>query len=193
MAATQSKYRAYLSHSEPITANQLIVEYDNTSYQVEKDSYGGYGNNGLIADSGSSGLPFYIRSEENDQTVVYTSSAGQHTIKISEYTSKVETTECFKKAVKSAGGGVMMLNLVESDSLSIEGATWQEAYDALQNGTMVYLKRDGGILPCGYFDNFIIGFDTTIISAASQVINTISIVWNASGSISDQSRVYPQS
>ncbi len=188
MPVVQSKFRAYLSHSEPITANQLIIEYDNASYQVEKDSYGGYGNNGLIANSGSSGLPFYIRSEENNQTAVYTSSAGQHTIKISEYTSNVETSECFKKAVKSAvGSSVMMLSYRKGE---VQGATWQEAHDAIQNGTMIYLEEKGVVYPCTYFDPSEIMF--VLVDVRSDTgVTAYSYTWMSNGTVTYEESTYP--
>ena len=185
----QDSYSAQLSYTEMFTADELTVEFDGTTHRLANKGDGEYGGGSTLDSTNPIGIR-YINGV-NNMYIRTNLGMGDHHVVIKAESSSIETTECFKKAVKSVGGGVMMLNLVESDPLSIEGATWQEAYNALQNGTMVYLKRDGDILPCGYFDNIIIGFDTTIISAASQVINTISIVWSASGSISDQSRTYP--
>lgn len=184
------KYRAYLSYPERIPAEKLTVKFDGVSYTTIKDGYGGYGNRSLTSNVRYPGEPFYI-IYENGQNAVYTDSVGQHTIEISVDTSKVETTECFRKAVKSVGGGVMMLNLIEGDNetLSIEGATWREAHDAVQNGTMLFLRNDIHIYPCVYCADDTIVFNS--ISVYSVRVNALAYVWVFDGTVTIQELNYP--
>lgn len=193
MPITNTKFRADLSYSEPIMTEKIIVKYDGVSFITTRDSFGGYGNRGLQSNHLSQGNPFYITSE-NDQNVIYTSSSGQHTIEMSEDTSEVETTECFKKAVKSVIGGVMMLNPSDGETPSTEGATWQEAYDALQSGSMVFLNNSGGITPggitpCSYFDGETITFSKTYVGGDGVYTDTYD--WSSDGTVTRTSEKYP--
>lgn len=182
------KYRAYLSYPERIPVEKLTVKFDGVSYTTIKDGYGGYGNRSLTSNVRYPGEPFYI-IYENGQNAVYTDSVGQHTIEISVDTSKVETTECFRKAVKSIVGGVMMLDVAGVETPSIEGATWQEAYDAIQNGTMLFLRDDRQIHPCVHCAYDAIVFNS--ISVYSDRVNALAYVWVFDGTVTIQELNYP--
>lgn len=185
MSVSQPRYRADLSYSEPITADKLTVKFDGVLYQVEKDARGGYGNSGLGSNAGTSGLPFYIVRGDGVNGV-FTTSAGQHTIEISENTSKIETSECFKKAVRSVSS--MMLKYFNGE---IQGATWQEAFNALQGGTMVFLNSLSNILPCSYFGVEKITFGITYVD--NDGVYTEFYAWNPDGTVAHDSAKYPQS
>lgn len=161
---------------------QITVTFDGVEYKCPfvDDYYGSSSNRNFSV------YPFQIVQDGT----IYTATEGTHSITIMHIDESIETTECFKKAVKSVGGGVMMLNLVESDSLSIEGATWQEALDALASGTMLYLNyRNAGIMPCVFYDATTIAFERVTINN-SQVVQT-AVVWDSDGTATKHTANYP--
>lgn len=87
------------------------------------------------------------------------------------------------------GGGVMMLDLNDEEN-SIEGATWQEAYDAIQNGTMVYLKASEFIYPCSSFTSSNIVFTETEVPNDTSV-TSYSFTWMFDGTVAYNESIYP--
>lgn len=175
-----------LSYPNKFTDDELLVIIDNGEpITVAKVGDGIYGklNNPPDYD-----FPIRIAFENGvNEIAVKNMGVGEVNVKIQSVTpSKIETTECFKKAVRSVS--VMMLRLIANEPLSIEGATWQEAYDALTNGAMVYLNYDGKIIPCVGFGNAGIGFSHTYVD---DVVYTDEYVWRSNGSVRNDSITYP--
>ena len=182
----QAYRSAQLSYTEMFTADELIVEFDGNTYLLANKGNGEYGSGNLPTSINPIGIIY--ADGVNTMYVSIGFSGGDHHVVIKEVSSSIETTECFKKAVKSIGGGVMMLNFIDNGTLSIEGATWQEAYDALTNGTMVYLNYDGQIIPCVSFGNAGIGFSHTYVD---DVVYTDEYIWKPNGSVINNSTTYP--
>ena len=103
---------AYLSYTDLIDADTLIVYFDGTRYECPKisnanyNAYGGYTSEG---DTDFSEYPFAIRSKTRTEEIEYRNSAyaqtaGSHTIELKTIGEVVNTTECFEKAVKKFTG-----------------------------------------------------------------------------------------
>lgn len=98
-------YRAELNYQNEITADEITVIFNGTTYTVPKDPDGDYGLAALTFSGPSVGkYPFCI-ARVSDTNYVYVNADvynnhNPFTIKIIE--DSVTTTECFEKAVQSA-------------------------------------------------------------------------------------------
>ena len=191
------------TYSEDITADTIKVTFNGTEYNVPvftlTASFGtiyvyGARYSDELANYDFSIYPFGISSVSGINRLA-TETAGTYQVKIEALEETIETSECFKKAVKSVGGsGVMMLHLTSGETSSIEGATWEEAHEALASGAMVYLNGidsiDGRIMPCAFYSATIIGFDAVTIDSVPRVFRT-AIIWNSDGTITKRTYSYP--
>lgn len=185
----QGNLRAKLSYTEMFNVDELTVEFDGVTYTLAGDGNGKYGAG---SDPGSAN-PIGIIYANGVNTMYIDKGFGNrdHHVVIKSKSSSIETTECFKKAVRSVGGGVMMLNLIEGDNFHIEGATWQEAHDALTNGAMIYLMvglKSRNIIPCVSFDEVSIAFSYTSVNDA---VHTDTYIWEQSGTVLHKTNTYP--
>lgn len=123
------KLQNYLA---PITADELTVIFNGTTYKVPKavdGSYMCYGTLGLRTNSAvPSDCPFCIESYVGGDNIVYVNddtyfNHNPFTIKIIE-DSVTTTTECFKKAVQSAASPL----IVEATLAPYEATTQSPSY-----------------------------------------------------------------
>ena len=114
-----SIYSAELNYLNEITADEIIVVFNGTTYTVPKririlqnsDTHTYYGTLGLVNDGDATGeYPFCIYVAQGLNTVyVSTDVYNNHnpfTIKIIE--DSVTTTECFEKAVQSVASPLVV-------------------------------------------------------------------------------------
>ena len=119
MAEPATIYSAQLNYLNEITADEIIVVFNGTTYTVPKrtrtlpnsDVHTYYGTLGLVDDGNATGdYPFCIY-EAHDLNTVYVSedvynNHNPFTIKIIE--DSVTTTECFEKAVQSVASPLVV-------------------------------------------------------------------------------------
>lgn len=140
---------AQLTYSEPITADELTVVFNGTEYVCPKiigdDTvyYGGFDPNTEMSDF--TNYPFGIISEVGVNFIV---TESPMTVAVSASTSSltVETTECFRRAVESAGGGVLVVNVNEDSSTGILrlDKTWAEIQKGMiSHGVVVHRLLEG--------------------------------------------------
>lgn len=179
----QSYRRAQLSYTEMFTADELTVELDGTTYHLANRGNGEYGSGNSPNSANPIGI-IYV----DGVNIMYVStgfSGGDHHVVIKSKSSSIETTECFKKAVKSVNS--MMLKYSNGE---IRGATWQEAYNALHSDIMAFLNASGEIFPCSYFDVNGIIFGMTYIDGDDGVCTNF-YSWNPDGTVTYTSDKYP--
>lgn len=104
-------YRAKLNYQNEITADEITVIFNGTTYTVPKYPNGLYGSEVLTTDGAATGeYPFCIaRAVDENYVYVNADIYNNHnpfTIKIIEY--PVTTTECFEKAVQSAASPLIV-------------------------------------------------------------------------------------
>lgn len=109
-----SEENTFLSYTNLIDADTLVVYFDGTRYECPKisggsayNAYGGYSSSEEATDF--SEYPFAICSAIETEVptrrnIVYTETAGTHTIELKVVSEVVSTTECFEKAVKKFTG-----------------------------------------------------------------------------------------
>lgn len=127
---------AELAYSEPITADELTVIFNGTQYicsKIEGEDtvyYGGIDPNTTMPDF--TNYPFGIIGEVGVNFIV-TESPMTATVSVSVPSIDVETTECFERAVKSASGGVLVVNANEDSSTNslVLDKTWAEIQKAM--------------------------------------------------------------
>lgn len=105
---------AFLFEQEPPAT--VVITFDGTDYTVERNDQYSYG------DASSTGLdfstyPFYVRT--GSSTVLYTATAGTHTIALSERTLEV-----------SADFGAAVASAAEPLNIYAAPTTYQECVDA---------------------------------------------------------------
>lgn len=127
-------YCAQLTVSS-ITASTITVTYDGTPYQCAQDGDGGYGTdvNFTFAD-----YPFRIESDG----FIITETVGSHTVKVEAVESGVDTSAAFDAAVTAAS---------PLYRITPESTTWQQVYDAMAAGKIVYYFFDSGDSAFTYF------------------------------------------
>lgn len=141
---------AELAYSEPITADELTVIFNGTQYicsKIEGEDtvyYGGFDPNTGMPDF--TNYPFGIVSEDG-VNVIATESPMTVTVSASVTSPTVETTECFERAVKSACGRVLVVNVNEVSSTNslVLDKTWAEIQEAVvSHGVVVHMDLVGG-------------------------------------------------
>lgn len=121
-----------LPYDGTITADSLAVTFDGVLYDCPKQqatlgfAYGGW--DGSAVDF--SEIPFVIWTNGNE---IQTASEGTFAISASVEASSVEASADFQKAVLSTGVFIATTNVT----------TWQEVYDAMSVGKVVFVKVDG--------------------------------------------------
>jgi len=186
---------ATLSYSEPIEADTIKVTFNGVEYTCQKSEYGSYGAPWSGASLDWSEYPFSFGYDTDvDANQIYTETAGTYQVKIEAFEETIDTSECFKKAVKSVDG-VMMLNYDDEENF-ISGATWQEAHEALASGTMLYLNNIGvdgqQIKPCVSYTATTIIFAAVTVNSLPRITQT-AVMWNSEGTIAKRTTTYPSS
>lgn len=104
------------AYSELITADTIKVTFNGAEYICNKqinsfgfDYYGADIGVPLGASVDWSEYPFSV-SETPVDDLLGTETAGTYQVKIEVLEETVETSECFRKAVKSVGSGILKLN-----------------------------------------------------------------------------------
>lgn len=140
---------AQLTYSEPIEADELTVIFNGTQYvcpKIEGDDvvyYGGFDPNTRMPDF--TNYPFGIVSEEGVNFII-TESPMTATVNVSISSIDVEITECFRHAVESVGGGVLVVNVNEDSSAEILrlDKTWAEIQEGMiSRGVVVHRLLEG--------------------------------------------------
>lgn len=145
-------YRAELNYQNEITADEITVIFNGTTYTVPKEN-GTYGWAELMRNSSPIGdYPFCI-ARESDTNYVYVNLDVYHdhnpfTIKIVE--DRVTTTECFEKAVQSiASPLVVQASLVPSQGTSstpsLLDASAEDIRDAMKTRGVIVEDPQGDL------------------------------------------------
>lgn len=128
-----------------ITADEIRVVYDGTSYTLNKDENGNYGTSDYDMVNFTIGFedcPFLIYWFGNyNVEAIATETAGDHTLEIYTAETVATLTECFKIAVQSLTKS-LIFSIVETTEVTepCEGTrftyshTWQEVHDAFVAG-----------------------------------------------------------
>lgn len=129
------------NYSDPITANTIIVTFNGTEYICSKATDGSANNYGATFDLGSeafdwSKYPFSITSDSGSNLVA-TQTVGTYSIKIETFESSVETSDCFKRAVRTALPSPLILDINDNDGTLDK--TFGEIKDAYLSGRTVLL------------------------------------------------------
>lgn len=138
-------YRAELNYQNKITADEITVIFNGTTYTVPKYSDGLYGSEALtISGTAISAYPFCI-ARVVDANYVYVNADvynnhNPFTIKIIE--NLVTTTECFEKAVQSVASPLVVQASREpsegtSNAPSVLYASASEICDAMKTRGVV--------------------------------------------------------
>lgn len=110
-----------LGYSQQITAETLIVTFDGVEYNCPKqDVGGGYFVYGASTVSDFSQFPFSLGSSASGN-IIYTQTAGEHSVKAVSNMATVTTTPCFEKAVNAAYDGVEIVDIVQTGTDSTTG------------------------------------------------------------------------
>lgn len=176
-----------LNYPNKFTDDELIVIINNGDpITVPKVGDGVYGK---LNNPPDDDFPIRIAFENGiNEIAVWNMGVGECNVKIQSVTpSKIETTKCFKKAVRSISGTILTLAPGENGN-AVKGATWQEAYDMLVNGAMVYLNDEGDLYPCSLYSDQVIAFSKTVIT---NVVYTDTYIWNPDGTVIYDSATYP--
>ena len=72
---------------------------------------------------------------------------------------------------------------------TIEGATWNEAYNALESNVMLFLNNTGEFIPCTEYDDSVITFDQ--IWVGPEGVTSFSVQWNSDGTVTRSRFTYP--
>ena len=104
----EGMYNWQFPNEVTIDADSIEVVFNGTSYNLNKQSHQGsfyyYGEIGQTGPAFTT-YPFLILVQST-MTELYVPNRGDYNIKVSSDAETVETSECFKKAVKSVGGDV---------------------------------------------------------------------------------------
>lgn len=137
-----------IPYASKITADTIKVTFDGTEYLCTIDGYDEmncYGGVSLVDGAqviDFSDYPFGITSDSSSVfNTIYTETAGSHTIKIEASEVSVETSDCFKKAVKDVSGCSEPLVVNVDLETSELDKTWNEINEAFPN---VYIADANG-------------------------------------------------
>lgn len=100
-------YINYIPDIYAIEADTIKVVYDGVTYTLNKDANGNYGTTDYdleVPIINFDDCPFLILSYGSN-LILATETAGEHELEIYEIDLSVTTSECFRTAVKSVGGG----------------------------------------------------------------------------------------
>ena len=135
-----------LAYSKGITADTIKVTFNGTEYTCSKVTLGISSYYGGIGETGPdfSQYPFALQSS-GPHNALYTENAGEYSIKIEELSQIVETSDCFKLAVKS----VAPESSYESKQISVPSASASYLdivqFNATGNGATINAGQDGRI------------------------------------------------
>lgn len=128
-----------LTYSQQINADTIKVTFNGTQYECpmvdmgdNAYAYGGVGQGG----PDFSQYPFVVTSSAYGNEI-YTETAGTYSVKIETVGSSVETSDCFKKAVRTALPSPLILDINDNDSTLDK--TFGEIKDAYLSGRTVLL------------------------------------------------------
>jgi hypothetical protein len=107
---------------ESITADSIVVTFDGSTYQCDKDGDGGYGDS---VDFTFATYPFRIESDG----FIVTETGGSHTVKVEAVTTTTEASSSFLDAVAFASPVMRII---------LKKTTWQQARDAMAAGRLAY-------------------------------------------------------
>lgn len=124
---------ANLTYATAITADELTVTFDGTSYTVTMLSTPMGNMYGEVGSGGPSfaNYPFCIVSADG-MNMVYTETAGTYTISASSLT--VEVSSNFTQAAYTALANTVPFLIVPNTT------TWQEVYDAMTANRLCFVK-----------------------------------------------------
>lgn len=131
---------ANLAYSTPIDAETVKVTFDGTEYICTGREELGSMEYGAIWDDATSSFdwstyPFNIYPGKV-HIRLFTETAGTHQVKIETFEETIETSECFRKAVKSVGGNEPLKVIANNGLLD---KSWQQIADAYPNVYVEYL------------------------------------------------------
>lgn len=132
-----------------ITINPATITFDGVQYSVPLMTHGDrsiYGTSGVSGPDFTT-YPFLIMSKifnDTPSTMIYTETAGQHTVSIGVSSTSVEVSNNFKSAVATTTLVVTattsnVVTATTSNDVTTLDKTWQEIYDAFPN---VYVIED---------------------------------------------------
>lgn len=134
-----------------ITADPAIITFDGVQYTVSptyNDPSYFYGTAGGSGPDFTT-YPFLIISDDTPSTVIYTETAGQHTVSIGVESTAIEVSNNFKSAVATT-------SLVINDTSGRLDKTWQEIYDAVKMGlnVVIYISAYDELFSIREIDHF---------------------------------------
>ena len=149
-ASTHGDIIGNLVYSTPIVADTIKVTFNGVEYICQRTSDGDYGApfNVNIPSFDWSEYPFNIVSEDGNN-ILAAETAGTYQVKIETFEESVETSECFKKAVKSVSGGTsepLVIKWVRTDTTSNReyyDARFDDVDSALKDDRAVYVRING--------------------------------------------------
>lgn len=129
---------AELAYTTQLTADSLEITFDGTTYTCARQSAGDgrYAYGGTYdAENGTydfSTIPFSIMSSDSGYNDLMDEAGGTHTISVAGPVTTTETDASFDMAVASAAADILPLKV------EFGTTTWQQVYDAIQAGRMVF-------------------------------------------------------
>lgn len=109
-----------------ITAVSIVVTFDGSTYQCDKDGDGGYGDS---VEFTFATYPFRIESDG----FIITETGGSHTVKVEADVTTYDASTAFTGVVNSIGPVFRAY---------ANATTWQEVHDAVKAGEIVYIIKD---------------------------------------------------
>lgn len=109
-----------------ITADSIVVTFDGSTYQCDKDGDDGYGDS---IDFTFATYPFRIESDG----WITTETGGSHTVKVEADVTTYDASTAFTGVVNSIGPVFRAY---------ANTTTWQEVHDAVKAGKIVYIIKD---------------------------------------------------
>lgn len=166
-------YRAELNYQNKITADEITVIFNGTTYTVPKYSDGLYGSEALTISGTATGkYPFCIaRVADTNYVYVNADVYNNHnpfTIKIIE--DSVTTTECFEKAVQSVASPLV----VEATKSPGEATTAAPSYLKAPAEKIAEAMTTRGVVVRDPYGNLY-----SVLYATSQSVTIISSEYNS--------------
>ena len=137
---------ANLTYSQHITEDVLEITFDGIKYNCPKqDAGGGFFVYGAPDPSDFSQFPFAFGSSASGN-MIYTQTAGEHTVKVESSVSTVTTTPCFDKAVEKIASPLIPktdIIVVDASGTNMSADDYTKAANAWNGGTPVIAKLGG--------------------------------------------------
>lgn len=129
-----------LSYSEQIVADTIRVTFDGVEYSCPLLNDGSYGAPFDLEELAFdwSEYPFNLLRDNGNNTLT-TQTAGTYQIKIEVFEATVETSECFKKAVRDACHIKLVMGGDGYGTVTLAPMSAKDAWDALENGSEILI------------------------------------------------------